>query len=79
MLAGLSSLTILQRLYLFECNFKDVLYLSNLALLENLQICHCKRLEILPNLLKLTRLKTLDVRSCERLGSGLYCVDHGVD
>lgn len=77
-LTGLSNSTSLLKLVFYRCDFKDVSCVSQFSTLRELRITHCAKLERLPDIHKLTRLRSLEITWCESLriweglrGSGL--------
>ena len=65
MMPNLVNLTRLQSVTISSCSFKDVSCLGNLISLRSISISSCDSLESLPDVHTLTRLETLEVRSCQ--------------
>ena len=64
MMPNLLNLARLQSVHIDRCSLKDVSCLGNLISLRNISISCCYRLETLPDVHKLTRLETLEVKGC---------------
>ncbi|KAG0586684.1 hypothetical protein KC19_2G108700 [Ceratodon purpureus] len=66
-LTGLSNLTGLLTLRIFNCNLKDMFCVGGLSTLQKLHIIACEEMERLPNIHRLTRLESLIIFGCPRL------------
>jgi Leucine-rich repeat (LRR) protein len=67
MMPNLLNLARLQSVHISWCSFKDVSCLGNLISLRSISISWCSNLETLPDMLKLTRLKELNVEVCSNI------------
>ena len=67
MMPDLLTLARLQSVDISYYSFKDVSCLGDLISLRSIRICSCDSLETLPDVHKLTRLETLEVRYCRNV------------
>ena len=67
----LQNLKRLKRVIIINCDVKDLSGLSNGTALEVLHVCHCDRLERLPDFERPTKLIDFRINSCNNLGGWL--------